>query len=154
MKNQEADVEQALKKVVLDVFEQLYFMFPQEIPVNYAAFFGRPCFTAHVALGEEGGMQLLIAGTEAMLLEMAKNMFGDTQTLSSQALEDVVREAANIIAGNLINECGFSGNLSADIAVTRSQGDFTLADAGNGMTLCFEADNEVFCVCFSGFFKD
>lgn len=140
--NVDVDLEKILKKVVGDVFEQMYFMFPEEVDVSEAAGVqGKECLEARVGF-KSGDMGLVISGAVPLVQEMAANMFGSENIPSYEDVVDVIREAANIIAGNVINEWGASESLTPDIpAVEKITG---LAKLQSGPALCLNFDGELF----------
>ncbi len=143
-------IGEVLKKVVLDVFEQMYFMFPQEIGMEDASKMeGGEVFTASVGV-KSGGLEFVIAGAESLCRGMAGNMFGEETELSQQDVEDVVREAANIIMGNLINERGFPGEVSPDIPVDRKGMDINMQSKRNQINLFFDVDKQLLSVHMKG----
>ncbi|MBI9074741.1 MAG: chemotaxis protein CheX [Desulfatibacillum sp.] len=146
----ENPIKEILKQVVLNVFEQMYFMFPREIGMEDALkHTGDETYIANVVL-KNGGLEVMIAGSGALCLKMAGNMFGEAKALSQQEMEDVVREAANIITGNLINECSFPGVVSPDIPVARKGIDLDICNDDRDLNVFFDVENHYLSVHVRG----
>ena len=143
-------IEEIIKLVVMNVFEQMYFMFPQEIGMEDALVCkGDETYIANVGL-KNGGLEVTIAGADELCRKMAGNMFGDAKALSQQEVEDVVREAANIITGNLVNECSFPGEVSPEIPVARKGIDLETCSNNSELNLFFNVEGHYLSVHIKG----
>lgn len=75
------DIQRAIKEVVLDVFENMYFMFLEVIgeddPVPP---FPESCFKARVAV-KNGSPAFILYASEQLVADMAKNLLGQTNRL-------------------------------------------------------------------------
>ncbi|WP_028314300.1 chemotaxis protein CheX [Desulfatibacillum aliphaticivorans] len=143
-------IEETLRQVVLTVFEQMYFMFPQEVGMKDASECkGDETYIANVGL-KNGGLEVTIAGSAGLCEKIASAMFGEDRELTQKDVEDVFREAANIIMGNLINECAFPGEVSPDIPVARKGMDLEDCKNEHDLNLFFEVENSHFSAHLKG----
>jgi len=139
--------KEILERVVCELFEQMYFMFP-EVGVHGRVPEGSPDVFIEARVKIDSG-ELVVVCSEKLAQKMAGNMFEGGRPLSGDVLTDIVREAANIIAGNCINEMGLGGNLSADIPVFRVKAAphvYTVA----GDPLFFDVEGEIMSVGLRG----
>ena len=111
------DIQRAVKEVVLDVFENMYFMFPEVIgeddPVPP---FPESCFKVRVAL-KNGSEVLMLYCSEKLVAEMAGNLLGADQPIAEADLIDVSKETANVIAGNLVTSLALDASVGLDVPV-------------------------------------
>jgi hypothetical protein len=111
------DIPGAVKKVVLDVFENMYFMFPEAIAEgDPAPSVPESCFKASVAVKNNSGVLTLYC-SEQLVADMANNLLGADQPISEADLIDVFKEAANVIAGNLVTALALDSDILLDVPV-------------------------------------
>lgn len=109
------DIERDLKEVVLYVFENMYFMFPEVIAEDIPLpSFPESCFKASVAV-KNGSEVLMLCGSEQLVVDMAKNFLGVEEPIAEGGLIDVFKEAANVIAGNLITRLALNSSIALDV---------------------------------------
>lgn len=111
------DIQRAIKEVVLDVFENMYFMFLEVIgeddPVPP---FPESCFKARVAV-KNGSPAFILYASEQLVADMAKNLLGADQPITEADLIDVFKESANVTAGNLVTSLALDASLALDVPV-------------------------------------
>ena len=111
------DIERAVKEVVLDVYENMYFMFPEVIgkddPVPA---FPESWFKARVAV-KNSPVEFMLYSSERLVVDMAKNLLGTDQPLIEAELVDVFKESANVVAGGLVTSLALDTNVRVDIPV-------------------------------------
>jgi len=138
MKSEEIQV--AVKKVVLDVFENMYFMFPEAIteddPVPSLP---EKCFRAMVAVKNSSEAFMLYC-SEQLVVDMARNLLGRDRAIPEADLVDVFKETANIIAGNLVTTLALDGSVDLDFPVAERLQDRSELRTPPG--LIFNIDNE------------
>jgi len=108
---------QTLEKTTSDVFENMYFMFPEHVK-NPDSHFSFPiqCYRAHSNFIKEKG-SLSIFGTDRLVNQMAMNFLGEKRNFEHLELIDVFREAANVIVGNYITSANKPPEVSFEIPV-------------------------------------
>lgn len=111
------DIQSAVTGVVLNVFENMYFMFPEPVseddPVPSHP---ESCFKAKVAV-KNGSPALILYGSEQLVMDMARNFLGSDQQIGESDLIDVFKEAANVIAGNLVTTLAIDGTVGLEVPV-------------------------------------
>jgi hypothetical protein len=114
------DCANTLEKTINEVFENMYFMFPEHI-VNPSSHFTFPiqCYVAHSNFINEKGL-LSIFGTENLVNQMAMNFLGEKRAFEHFELIDVFREAANVIVGNYITSANKPPKVSFEIPVVET----------------------------------
>lgn len=137
------DIEGALKEVVLDVFENMYFMFPEVIAEDTPLpSFPESCFKTSVAV-KNGSEVLMLYGSEQLVVDMAKNFLGADEPIAEDGLIDVFKEAANVIAGNLITRLALDSSIALDVPVAdRLQPCSELPTAPGAQEAIFNIDDE------------
>ena len=111
------DIQGAAKEAVLHVFESMYFMFPEVITEDEPVpSFPASCFKARIALKNRSDI-LMLHGSEQLVMGMAKNLLGTEQPIAETDLIDVFKEAANVIAGDLVLKLSFDSSVAPDIPV-------------------------------------
>ena len=111
------DIQHAVEKVVRDVFENMYFMFPEVAQDDdQAALPPERCFKARVGV-KNGSEVFVFYGSEQLVSRMAKNLLGTDQASKASDLVDVFKEAANVIAGNLVTTTGVDRSVGLEIPV-------------------------------------
>lgn len=116
------DIQEAIQKVVLDVFENMYFMFPEVVTEDDPMpSIPKSCFKASVTL-KNGSELFVLYAFEQLVADMAKNFLGTDKAIGETDLIDVFQEAANVIAGNFITRIGLNSSIAFNIPVAeRSQ---------------------------------
>ncbi|MBW1741186.1 MAG: chemotaxis protein CheX [Deltaproteobacteria bacterium] len=137
------DIQRAVKKVVLHVFEDMYFMFPEAISKDEPVLsFPESCFKARVAL-KNGSEVFMLYGSEQLVVDMAKNLLGIDQPIAETDLIDVFKEAANVIAGNLVTSLALDSSVALDVpAAERLQDCSELRKAPGAQEVVFKIDDE------------
>jgi len=110
-------IQDAVKKVVGDVFQKMYFMFPEALGEDASApSLPMSCFRAKVRM-KNGPKVVTLYGSEQLVIGMARNLLGTDHAPKERDLIDIFKEAANVIAGNLIVSLTFDGSIRLDIPV-------------------------------------
>lgn len=108
------DIQGAVKAVVLDVFESMYFMFPEPIGQDDPMpSFGDACFKARVAV-KDGVSAFILHGSEPLVKDMAKTLLGTDQPAETELI-DLFKETANVVAGNLITRLSLDSSVALDV---------------------------------------
>ena len=111
------EIQRVLKDIVLDVFENMWFLFPEAITEgDPAPGLSGPCFKAEVVL-KNGAEAFVLYGSEQLVKDMAKNFLGTDQPIAEADLVDVFKEAANVLAGNLVTRLSLNSGLDPGIPV-------------------------------------
>ena len=111
------DIQGEVKKVVCFVFENMYFMFPEAIGEDDPApSLPESCFKATVGVKNSSGM-FVFYGSEQLVMEMAKNLLETDRASNESDLIDIFREAANVIAGNLVTTLDLDASVAIDVPV-------------------------------------
>ncbi len=97
-----------LKAATFEVFETMFFLFPESLEEAGALFTGA-AFQAWVPITGPKSFQVGLTVPHALAQKMATNFLGlEEDGLPGDKLEDVIREAANMVAGNFIGREGVS----------------------------------------------
>jgi hypothetical protein len=135
-------IQDAVKRVVGDVFQKMYFMFPEPLyeddPVPSLP---EPCFRAKVGI-KNSPKVVMLYGSEQLVIGMARNLLGTDQAPEEGDLIDIFREAANVIAGNLIVTLTLERGVRLDIPVAEKMQTCSELETLPGTT--FNVDNEFF----------
>jgi CheY-specific phosphatase CheX len=92
-----------LKAATFDVFETMFFLFPQSSEATEVRF-ADAAFQAWVPIVGPKSCQVGLTVPLALAQKMAANFLGTGEDASSRdELEDMVREAANMVAGNFLS---------------------------------------------------
>ena len=114
MKRRE-DMQEGVKKVVRDVFESMYFMFPEVIEEgDPAPPLPESCFKAGVGV-KNGSEVFVLYASEKLVMDMAKSLFGTDQPIEEADLVDTFGEAANVIGGNLVTTLEVDTSVGLDV---------------------------------------
>lgn len=114
MKRRE-DIQEGVKRVVRDVFESMYFMFPEAIEEgDPAPPLPESCFKAGVGV-KNGSEVFVLYASDKLVMDMAKSLFGTDQPVEEADLVDTFREAANIIGGNLVTALELDNSVGLDV---------------------------------------
>jgi len=112
--------EHIIEQTINEVFENMYFMFPEHI-ANPDSHFSLPirCYVAHSSFIKENGA-LLFYGTDKLINQMAMNFLGEKRSFEHIELIDVFREAANVMTGNYITAINKPPEVSFEIPVVET----------------------------------
>ena len=137
------DMQGVVKEAVLDVFENMYFMFPEAIAEDDPVpSFPASCFDARIAFKNRSEV-LMLRGSEQLVVGMAKNFLGTDQLIAETDLIDVFKEAANVIAGEVITRLSFDSSVAPDVPVAeRLQPCSELPTAPGAQEAIFNVDDE------------
>jgi hypothetical protein len=114
---QREEIQRAVKEAVLDVFENMYFMFPELIAEDDPGpSLTESCFKARIAV-KNGSEVLVLYASEQLVADMAKNLLGAEQPTAETDLIDIFKETANVIAGNLITGLALDSSIAFDVPV-------------------------------------
>ncbi|MBF0449158.1 MAG: chemotaxis protein CheX [Candidatus Magnetomorum sp.] len=95
--------QKILENTLCNVFENMYYMFPERIIHSYDQFsFPLLCFYTQVPFCENQKRFYLYAA-KLLVTKMAKNFLGEERSFEDDELIDIFREAANVIIGNFIS---------------------------------------------------
>jgi len=109
------DIKNVIEQVIRDVFENMYFMFPEVVGEDDPApSLLETCFKARVR-AKNGLEVFLFYASERLVTGMAKNLLGTNQATKESDLVDVFKEAANVMAGNLVTALALGGSVGLDI---------------------------------------
>jgi hypothetical protein len=135
-----------VKKVVGDVFQKMYFMFPEALGEDASVpFLPGSCFRAKVGM-KNGPKVVMLYGSEQLVIGMARNLLGTDQVPKESDLVDIFKEAANVIAGNLIVTLTLDGSVRLEIPVAEKMQTCSELETSPGTT--FNIDNEFFKLAF------
>lgn len=99
------------------MFENMYFMFSEAIAEDDPVpSFSGPYFKAGIAV-KNASQVLMLYGSEQLVVDMAKNLLGTDQPIAKADLIDVFKEAASVIAGNLIARLALDSSITLDVPV-------------------------------------
>lgn len=111
------EIQRAVREAVPDVFEKMYFMFPVPIIEDDPELsFPESCFKAAVAVKDSSELFVLY-GSEKLVMDMAGSFLGTDKVIEESDLVDVFKEAANVIAGNIITTLSLDGSVGLDVPV-------------------------------------
>ncbi|MCK4389077.1 MAG: chemotaxis protein CheX [Desulfobacterales bacterium] len=138
------DIQRATKEVVLDVFENMYFMFPEVIAEDDPEpSFPESCFKATVAV-KNGSEMFVLYGSEKLVVDMAKNLLGTDRPVAEAELMDVFKESANIISGNLVTALDTEWSIELDVPVAERWHASSQLDEARGCEGCvFQIEDEL-----------
>jgi len=95
-------MSQAIQQTVNKIFEDMYFMFPEQI-ITPEDHFSLPmrCYIARTQFKKDK-CALVIYAEDQLVNQMAMNFLGEKRAFENIELIDIFREAANVITGNYI----------------------------------------------------
>jgi ribosomal protein L16 Arg81 hydroxylase len=92
-----------LKAVTFDVFETMFFLFPETVPHHEVKLTGE-AITAWVPITGPNSFRIGLTAPVALAQKMAANFLGlEDKGTPSENLEDVLREMATMVAGNFLS---------------------------------------------------
>jgi chemotaxis protein CheY-P-specific phosphatase CheC len=111
---------QIIEETINHIFENMYFMFPEQIP-NPESHFSLPkhCYSGHTHFIKDQGALMLVAESN-LVTQMAKNFLGEKRSFDHIELVDIFREATNVIAGNYITSTNKPPEVSFEIPVVQT----------------------------------
>jgi hypothetical protein len=135
-------IEDTVERVVGDVFENMYFMFPETIEKDdMTVSVPDSCFKARVRV-RNGSEVFILYASERLVKDMAKNLLGSQEAVKEGHLVDMFTEAANVIAGNLVTALALDASIGLDIPVAQR---LTIcSEAGTVPGTMFNIDGEYF----------
>jgi len=106
---------QILEKTINEVFEEMYFMFPELVTNSFNKFsFPLACFFSKVSL-IEAKANFYLFGSQLLVKKMTTNFLGEKRIFEQDELSDVFREATNVIVGNFISYSDFTPDIRFEI---------------------------------------
>ncbi|MBW2108264.1 MAG: chemotaxis protein CheX [Deltaproteobacteria bacterium] len=109
------DLQEALERAVQDVFETMYFMFPEPIgSQDNMAYAPESCLEARVNLKNSPHVMVL-QGSDKLAHDMAAGLLGTDRPIQPDELVDVFKEAANMIAGGLVTALNLDNRIQLDV---------------------------------------
>ena len=137
-------IQRAVRGAVPDVFEKMYFMFPEPVlEEDPELSLPESCFKATVAVKNSSEL-LVLYGSEKLVMDMAGSFLGTDQEIQEADLIDVFKEAANVIAGNIVTSLSLEGSISLDVPVAERLRDCSEWQKAQG--LVFNIDDAFFKV--------
>ena len=138
------EIQQAVREAVPDVFEKMYFMFPELVlEDDLELSFPESCFKATVAVKNSSEL-IVIYGSEKLVMDMAGSFLGTDQVIKDSDLVDVFKEAANVIAGNIVTNLSLEGSIGLDVPVAERLRDCSESRKVQGIV--FNINNSFFMV--------
>jgi hypothetical protein len=106
-----------LNQTVNEIFETMYFMFPEQIK-KPDSHFSLPvhCYVACTSFIKEKGATIIFAENN-LVNQMAMNFLGEKRIFEDIELFDIMREATNVIVGNYITATNKPPEVSFEIPV-------------------------------------
>jgi len=109
------NTDQIIEKTIVQIFENMYFMFPQRTAYSPNRFaFPMKCYLAQTQFINDKHAFRLIAA-ENLVSKMAMNFLGEKRPFEYTELIDIFREAANVIVGNFISASHMPVDVRFDI---------------------------------------
>ena len=138
------EIHKAVREAVPEVFEKMYFMFPEPILENDSELsLPESCFKATVAIKESSELFVLY-GSEKLVMDMAGSFLGTDQEIEESDLVDVFKEAANVIAGNIVTNMSLDGSIGLDVPVSERLRD--CSEPQNAQGIVYNIDDTFFMV--------
>ncbi|MBW2147227.1 MAG: hypothetical protein JRG73_14885 [Deltaproteobacteria bacterium] len=112
--------KKSLKAVISDVFETMFFLFPQPLEEESDSLRelvnGQRCVAGHISLLGAEACELRILVPVDLGVKMAANFLGKEDAgVEESELFDVIMETANMVGGNLLNDLDPSGAKSISV---------------------------------------
>ena len=127
------EIQRAVREAVPYVFEKMYFMFPEPVFEDDPELsFPESCFKAAVAVKDSSELFVLY-GSEKLVMDMAGSFLGTDQVIEETDLVDVFKEAANVIAGNIITTLSLDGSIGLDVPVAERLRDCSESQEAQGI---------------------
>lgn len=139
MKDQE--LSDAVQRVVRDVFENMYYMFPEMLEAQHQPPVPKSCFNASVEI-KNSPFRVVLYGSEKLVQDMAAAVFGSDRPMKEDECVDIFREATNLVGGNLVNAMDLDKNLALGVPEVRLVDAAGVPEAEEGAV--FDVDGEFF----------
>lgn len=133
-------LEETIKAAVCEVFENMYFMFPEwsngeaaepEMP--------QTLFSASVGMNGGGELVVLYAST-GLVNHMAESFLGLSHGLEDEDLVDIFKEACNVVAGNIVTRMELDTSMGLGTPVAKRLFDRTLVQRSEGSVLNIDGE--------------
>jgi hypothetical protein len=110
-------ISETLNQTVNEIFETMYFMFPEQI-TKPDSHFSLPlqCYVSRTNFVKQKGTTIIFA-ENSLVNQMAMNFLGEKRSFEHIELIDIMREAANVIVGNYITATNKPPEVSFEIPV-------------------------------------
>ena len=105
---------EVIQQVVRNVFEGMYFMFPETMETEDNPSLPKSCFKASVGI-KNSPLKVVMYGSEKLVKDMAAAFLGTDQPVDDNDLVDVFKEATNLIGGNLVNTLNLDKGVGLDV---------------------------------------
>ena len=102
------------QQVVRDVFEGMYFMFPEMLEPEDRLPVPKSCFKARVGI-KNSPLEVELYGSKKLVRDMAAAFLGTDQAFDDNDLVDIFKEATNLIGGNLVNTLELDKNVALEV---------------------------------------
>jgi hypothetical protein len=135
------DLTGAIQKVVRNVFESMYYMFPETLEAQDQPPVPESCFRASVGI-ENSPLKVVLYGSEKLVKDMATALLGSERAIEEDECVDIFREAANLIGGNLVNAMDL--DKSVGLGVPEVQLVDTVEELDTEPGTAFDIDGEFF----------
>ena len=96
------DLTGNLQKVVRNVFESMFYMFPETLEGEDQPSVPESCFKGSVGI-QNSPLKVVVYGSEKLVQDMATTLLGSDGPIEENECIDIFREATNLIGGNLVN---------------------------------------------------
>jgi hypothetical protein len=138
----------AIRKAIFEVFERMFFIFPEEPDDPLPA----------VALWRK--IAIMMAGTENLTLtcffpyrlgvRLTENYLGmGADEVTEQLIEETIKEAVNVVAGNFLAYAGRENVLGLPVMAPPGAGDDPIQLTRNPGTLALMMEEDLFLTCLT-----
>ena len=135
------DLTGTIQKVVRNVFESMYYMFPETTEIQDRRRVPESCFRASVG-AENSSLKVVLYGSEKLVKEMATALLGSDRPIEENECIDIFREATNLIGGNLVNAMDLDKSIG--LGVPEVQFVNTVKELDTEPGAVFDIDGEFF----------
>ncbi|KPA13447.1 hypothetical protein MHK_006344 [Candidatus Magnetomorum sp. HK-1] len=142
---------QILEKTICDVFENMYFMFPELITHSFNQFsFPLACYNTEVSLVEDK-TNFYLFGAQLLVRKMAINFLGEERFFEQDELIDVFKEATNVIVGNFISTSNVVPDIRFEIPDVKMKNLYLYdLDYSYDIDLMYVIENNFFRIAMTG----
>jgi len=142
--------QKILEDTILNVFENMYYMFPEKQMNNDDHFsFPLSCFYTKVSFCTNQ-KKIILWGTKQLAAKMAKNFLGEDRAFSNAELIDIFKEAANVIIGNFISASDSAPDIRFQVPVISEKQIMQYdKDISNAVDLVYIIENEFFRIALA-----
>jgi chemotaxis protein CheY-P-specific phosphatase CheC len=142
--------QKILEDTILNVFEDMYYMFPEKIHSYEQFSFPLAVFSTNV-LFCENQKQFFLYADKRLVAKMAKNFLGEEKDFNLDELNDIFREASNVIVGNFISATNIAPDIRFQIPViTEARIDECDTDCSYDIDLFYIIENDFFRIALKG----